>query len=260
MRGRLTRHLTLGLDEVETESLLRVFGENLRSLRSNAGLSQQTLGDRCFLRHDQISQFERGLAEPSLPVLLILADGLGVSVEKLTERLQAPRRRASSAKMLTLLAERPELKTDELAQLLDLPSWYVLQNGREEVHDVDPAILLTTRQAEVLAAALRRGPEEVETLALSGLIGDFTLEIAELVVQLTPGLMKGMAYGFETCVGAIHSASGAEARCRLYIGDEELGEGGKKITLYWGVETCWGERHDLAGKVFWTFKKYCSGA
>jgi transcriptional regulator with XRE-family HTH domain len=97
MRGRLTRHLTLGLDEVETESLLRVFGENLRSLRSNAGLSQQTLGDRCFLRHDQISQFERGLAEPSLPVLLILADGLGVSVEKLTERLQAPRRRASSA-------------------------------------------------------------------------------------------------------------------------------------------------------------------
>ncbi len=32
--------------------------------------------------------------------------------------------------MLTLLAGRPELKTDELAKLLNLPCWYVLQNGR----------------------------------------------------------------------------------------------------------------------------------
>jgi DNA-binding CsgD family transcriptional regulator/DNA-binding XRE family transcriptional regulator len=130
LRGRRTRHLTFGPDEVETRSLLLAFGENLRLLRCRAGLSQQVLGDRCFLRHDQISRLERGLAEPSLPLLMVLAHGLGVGVEELTKRLQAPRRRASRAKMLALLAEQPELKTEQIAELLGLPSWYVLQNGR----------------------------------------------------------------------------------------------------------------------------------
>ena len=107
LRGRRTRHLTLGPDEAETGSLLRAFGENLRLLRCQAGISQEVLGDRCFLRHDQISRLERGLAEPSLSLLMVLARGLGVGVEELTERLQAPCRRASRAKMLVLLAGRP---------------------------------------------------------------------------------------------------------------------------------------------------------
>ncbi len=121
---------------------------------------------------------------------------------------------------------------------------------------VDPAILLTTRQAEVLAAALRKGPKEVEALAVSGVIKNFTMEMAELIVQIGQKYMDGMAYGLESCVQTIDSAVKAEARCRLYIDDDELGEGGEKITLDWGVETCWGEEHDLAGKRFWTFP-YC---
>jgi ribosome maturation protein Sdo1 len=126
----------------------------------------------------------------------------------------------------------------------------------EEGHIADPAILLTTRQAEVLAAALRNGPQEVEILALSGIIQSFTVEIAELVVQITQKYMDGMAYGLEMCVQVIDSSSKTEARCKLYIDDGELGEEGKKITLDWGIETCWGKEHDLARKKFWTFP-YC---
>jgi hypothetical protein len=81
------------------------------------------------------------------------------------------------------------------------------EGGAEESREVDPAIRLMTRQAEVLAAGLRKGPQEVEALAWSGIIGDFTIEMAELVVQVRRDYMDGMAYGLGLCVEDIHDAS-----------------------------------------------------
>lgn len=178
LRGRSTRHITLGPDEAEMESLLRMFGVNLRTLRCEAGLSQQALGDRCFLRHDQVSRLERGLAAPSLPALLVLADGLGVSVEKLTNELRAPSRRASRARMGTLLAKRPTLKTEELALALELPAWYVLQNARHLRSHRKLAVDLTTPHMRELTRTLTgREREVLKHLSLGASNAEIALEL-----------------------------------------------------------------------------------
>jgi streptogramin lyase len=121
-------------------------------------------------------------------------------------------------------------------------------------HDPEMSILLTTRQAEVLAAALRKGPKEVNALAESHLIKEFTSEWAERLIELHQGYMDGMAYGLERCVSAIHSAYKAHARCKIDLEYWELWE--NKFTTSWQTETCWGEKHVLARREFWTYP-YC---
>ncbi len=122
---RQSRKITFGPDEYEASEALRAFGRNLTLLRAEASLSQQKLADRCFMRHDQISSFEIGKRVPNLLALLLLAHGLGVSIDSLTEGLMAPVRRASVAQLLELLARRPGISTDVAAESLQLPSWYV---------------------------------------------------------------------------------------------------------------------------------------
>jgi DNA-binding beta-propeller fold protein YncE len=122
---------------------------------------------------------------------------------------------------------------------------------------VDPAILLTTRQAEVLAAAMRKGQGEVDALQSSGIIREFTKELAELIVQVGRPSMDGMALGLEECVGLIHEEGKIEARCKFDITYEEFWNE-KKVTVSFATDLCYGERHDLARKVFWTFTNECS--
>jgi transcriptional regulator with XRE-family HTH domain len=122
---RQSRKIIFGPDQYEASEALRAFGRNLTLLRAEASLSQQKLADRCFMRHDQISSFEIGKRVPNLLALLLLAHGLGVSIDSLTEGLMAPARRASVAQLLELLARRPGISTDVAAESLQLPSWYV---------------------------------------------------------------------------------------------------------------------------------------
>jgi transcriptional regulator with XRE-family HTH domain len=117
-------------DKAELNGILRAFGENMRSLRATAGLSQDRLGERCFLAHGQISLMECGGAAPNLTVLLLLAPALGVSVGNLADGLESPRREASRARILALLARQPGLNTTGLARSLGLPNSYVLRITR----------------------------------------------------------------------------------------------------------------------------------
>jgi transcriptional regulator with XRE-family HTH domain len=57
------------------------FGERLRKLRADAGLSQMALARRLGGRTDvsQISRWERGLQFPELPKLVELAEAFDVS-------------------------------------------------------------------------------------------------------------------------------------------------------------------------------------
>jgi transcriptional regulator with XRE-family HTH domain len=124
------RQVALGPDIPERDGILRAFGEDLRSLRVAARLSQEQLAARSFLRHGQISDLERGETAPNLTVLLMLAHAIGVSVGELTDGLVAPSRQAGRTEILAVLARQPGISTDGLAQALGLPSWYVLQTVR----------------------------------------------------------------------------------------------------------------------------------
>lgn len=65
----------------------RVLGPRIRRLRQEQGLTLVALGERTGLTHAFLSQVERGLANPSLRTLGMIASALGVSVGTL---LQVP--------------------------------------------------------------------------------------------------------------------------------------------------------------------------
>jgi ribosome-binding protein aMBF1 (putative translation factor) len=79
--------------QAEREILLRDFGETLRELRETRFESQEALADAANLHRTHVSFLERGGREPSLSTLLILAETLGVSLDRLAQGQPAPKQR-----------------------------------------------------------------------------------------------------------------------------------------------------------------------
>lgn len=69
---------------VGVKTLLRKqFGIRIKELRLATGLSQEAFADRCGFARSYMSRIERGVANPSLDALQVLADGLCVDVSQL---------------------------------------------------------------------------------------------------------------------------------------------------------------------------------
>lgn len=56
-----------------------IFGQNVRRIRNEAGLSQEELADRADLHRTYISSIERGQRNVSLENIFAIAAALGVS-------------------------------------------------------------------------------------------------------------------------------------------------------------------------------------
>jgi transcriptional regulator with XRE-family HTH domain len=54
------------------------FGGRLRELREGAGFTRQQLADKAKVSADGISQWERGVREPSWSIVIALSEALGV--------------------------------------------------------------------------------------------------------------------------------------------------------------------------------------
>lgn len=78
---------------VERARLLKVFGENLRGLRTRRNLAQERLAEVASLHRNEIGIVERGECEPGLLVLLVLADALKVSPCVLLDGVPVPSQR-----------------------------------------------------------------------------------------------------------------------------------------------------------------------
>lgn len=59
------------------------FGQRVKALRLQAGLSQEAFADKCGLDRTYISGIERGVRNPTLEVIGVIADGLGIELEEL---------------------------------------------------------------------------------------------------------------------------------------------------------------------------------
>lgn len=68
-----------------TTSLREIFGQRVRELRQQSGLSQEAFADKCGFARSYMSRIERGGANPSLDAVQVLADALGVKVVQLFE-------------------------------------------------------------------------------------------------------------------------------------------------------------------------------
>jgi transcriptional regulator with XRE-family HTH domain len=60
----------------QTYSDTVAFGQRLRALRAERGISQDTLAERTGIHPTAIGRLERGTREPRLKTILRLADGL----------------------------------------------------------------------------------------------------------------------------------------------------------------------------------------
>ncbi|MEQ9899665.1 helix-turn-helix transcriptional regulator [Pectobacterium punjabense] len=56
------------------------FGQRVKTLRLQAGLSQEAFADKCSLDRTYISGIERGVRNPTLEVIGVIADGLGIEL------------------------------------------------------------------------------------------------------------------------------------------------------------------------------------
>jgi transcriptional regulator with XRE-family HTH domain len=63
------------------------FGQRLRALRAERGISQDDLADRTGIHPTAIGRLERGLREPRLKTILRLAEGLGAQPGRLLDYL-----------------------------------------------------------------------------------------------------------------------------------------------------------------------------
>ena len=63
--------------------LRKKFGERIRELRLAAGVSQEAFADKCGYARSYMSRIERGLANPSLDAVEVLAVALKVEAKEL---------------------------------------------------------------------------------------------------------------------------------------------------------------------------------
>ena len=68
---------------------LQIFGAIVRKRRTEQGISQESLANLAGLHRTYISMLERGIRNPSLTVILQLAEALGTTVSTLMADLEA---------------------------------------------------------------------------------------------------------------------------------------------------------------------------
>ncbi|MFP1813908.1 helix-turn-helix domain-containing protein [Lonsdalea quercina] len=66
-----------------TKDITVRFGQRVKTLRLQAGLSQEAFADKCGLDRTYISGIERGVRNPTLEVIGVIADGLGIELNVL---------------------------------------------------------------------------------------------------------------------------------------------------------------------------------
>ncbi len=77
------------MPRINRSAVAEAFGKALRAVRRERGLSQERLADLGSFDRTYPSLLERGLRQPTLTVLMDLADALGVSAERLVSDTQA---------------------------------------------------------------------------------------------------------------------------------------------------------------------------
>ena len=79
---------------MENKDLRKIFGTVLRQARERTGLSQERFALESGFDRTSISTLERGVHQPTLTTIFVLADSLGVKPATLIARVDAERKKA----------------------------------------------------------------------------------------------------------------------------------------------------------------------
>ena len=81
----------------EGEVISMTFGENLKRLRTEKGLSQEEVAQKLFVSRQSVSKWENDVAEPGVKDLRTLSRLYGVTLDQLMETEEAPPQGTSSS-------------------------------------------------------------------------------------------------------------------------------------------------------------------
>lgn len=70
------------------QTIETAFGRVLREFRNEAGISQEKLAMECDLDRTYISMLERGLRQPSLKTIFVLAKALDTDPSKIIKKVE----------------------------------------------------------------------------------------------------------------------------------------------------------------------------
>jgi transcriptional regulator with XRE-family HTH domain len=73
------------MNSTRDEKILKKFGAHLKSLREEKELSLRKLADLADVDFSQIHRIEKGETNPSLTMLIVLAEALEISITELLE-------------------------------------------------------------------------------------------------------------------------------------------------------------------------------
>ncbi|GAC1598928.1 MAG: hypothetical protein NVS3B8_11450 [Chitinophagaceae bacterium] len=71
------------MNNTRDEKILKKFGKHLENIRMEKKLSLRKLADNADVDFSQIHRIEKGTSNPTLTMLLALAEGLGITIEEL---------------------------------------------------------------------------------------------------------------------------------------------------------------------------------
>lgn len=144
-------------------------GEQIRDLRNEAGITQRDLALACGITPGHLSRIERGLAQPSLDVLIAIGACLGADLgvryfpgsgPRLKDRFQAPIIEALIRRLNPRWNRYPELAVPKARGFVDLAlglrdgSFGVECEAHSEVRSIDEIL---RRQVEKALAVMELG-------------------------------------------------------------------------------------------------------
>ena len=100
------------------EKIAEKFGQRVRSLRKQRGLSQETLSEMCDLHPTYIGQIERGEKNASLETIMRICKGLDVSPSDLFKNIGADGEQTAAEKIYEMILEMPEQKQKAVLDII----------------------------------------------------------------------------------------------------------------------------------------------
>ncbi len=108
---------------------MATFGDNLKRLRTEKGISQGDLADLIKMHSTHISRYERGLTSPTVDVIRKIADALKVSADELIygDKEQKAKEKITDNELLQMFSQVQTLKKDELQCVKSLLGAYIFK-------------------------------------------------------------------------------------------------------------------------------------
>ena len=114
--------------------MLKQFGENLKKLRVERGVSQEDMAKKIKVHANHLSRYERGLSAPSIEVVEKMAKLFDVSIDELvfgavSERME---KNISDRELLNIFQKVQSLEPQQLFAVKDFVSAYLLKNDLQK--------------------------------------------------------------------------------------------------------------------------------